>query len=339
MLLINKYSPTITKKSYFHEEIYDLLKRMSKDNCVPHIIFSGPPGSGKKTMLNLFLEMLFDDDIYQTENVSYEITNSSGKVKKEIFKQSHHHIVIEPSSTNFDRYIIHDVIKKYACQMNFDVYKTYRPFKCIQINNLNMLSYYAQTALRRMMEKYSETCKFIMWSSSLSKIIKPLRSRCILIRVYRPNNSNMFKYLIDVCGNEQIYIPIKDYINIENKANGDIKKALWQIDMIKYNINQNMYYDDCINTIVAILFNKNINYHKIEQLKSHTNNIMKTTINMSNTMIDILDKIISSSKLNDKKKNKLILESVNINVNISNARREIFHFESFYYLIINTLAD
>jgi DNA polymerase III delta prime subunit len=46
MLLLYKYIPETIDKSSFHKDLLQMLKVMSKDESVPHIIFYGPEGSG-----------------------------------------------------------------------------------------------------------------------------------------------------------------------------------------------------------------------------------------------------------------------------------------------------
>lgn len=49
----------------------------------------------------------------------------------------------------------------------------------------------AQHSLRRTMEKYAATCKIILCCESSSRIIEPLRSRCMIIRVPAPKKCNV----------------------------------------------------------------------------------------------------------------------------------------------------
>ena len=57
MFFIDKYAPKSIEDAYFHKDELNKLKIMSKDESIPHIIFYGPEGSGKKTTINMFLEM------------------------------------------------------------------------------------------------------------------------------------------------------------------------------------------------------------------------------------------------------------------------------------------
>ena len=60
------------------------------------------------------------------------------------------------------------------------------------------MSYYAQTSLRRTMERYNDKCRFMMWCKSLSKVIEPLQSRCICLRIPSPTDDELFRYIFKI---------------------------------------------------------------------------------------------------------------------------------------------
>jgi DNA polymerase III delta prime subunit len=72
---------------------------MSKDREIPHIIFHGTNGSGKKTMINIFLRMIYGDNIDDLKTAVYNIMGSGNKLRKETFLHSDNHIIINPSGT------------------------------------------------------------------------------------------------------------------------------------------------------------------------------------------------------------------------------------------------
>src|SRR3989338_10249134 len=114
MFFIDKYRPNNIGTIFFHKELFELLQNMSKDPAIPHIIFYGAHGTGKKTIINLFLEMLFDNTVHKIKSVNYNIIGSGNKSNPEEIKQSNYHIVIDPKNNNSDRYLIHDIVKEYA---------------------------------------------------------------------------------------------------------------------------------------------------------------------------------------------------------------------------------
>ena len=63
MYLVDKYDPKSVETVYFHKDILKKLVLLSKDESIPHLLFYGPEGSGKKTIIRLFLEMLYDKTI------------------------------------------------------------------------------------------------------------------------------------------------------------------------------------------------------------------------------------------------------------------------------------
>jgi replication factor C subunit 3/5 len=59
------------------------------------------------------------------------------------------------------------------------------------INEADALTRDAQAALRRTMEKYMTNMRLILCANSTSKIIAPIRSRCLLVRVAAPTDEEV----------------------------------------------------------------------------------------------------------------------------------------------------
>ena len=148
--------------------------------------------------------MLYGKEVNNIEDNNYTISGSGNKVKEVIIKQSDFHIMIEPDDKNFDKYLIQDVVKEYAKRIQINLFKSKKIFKSVIINNLDNFSYYAQTSLRRTLEKYSGTCRFIMWCKSLSKVLEPLKSRCICIRIGSPTYDELFKLALRISAKENL---------------------------------------------------------------------------------------------------------------------------------------
>lgn len=69
----------------------------------------------------------------------------------------------------------------------------------VLLTEVDKLTKDAQHALRRTMEKYMATCRLILCCNSTSKVIAPIRSRCLAVRVPAPTigdvGQNKGKYL------------------------------------------------------------------------------------------------------------------------------------------------
>lgn len=104
---------------------------------------------------------------------------------------SNHHIELNPSdSGRNDRVVVQEVIKEIASSHPLDS-ASQRTFKVVVLNEVDKLTREAQHALRRTMEKYVSTCRLILCCNSTSKIIEPLRSRCLSIRVPAPSHQEV----------------------------------------------------------------------------------------------------------------------------------------------------
>lgn len=132
---------------------------------------------------------------------------------------SNYHIEVNPNDAGiYDRIVIQEMIKNIAQAQQLDI-GGQREFKGISFTRFNLcecslfnlptkclflvviltevdkLTKDAQHALRRTMEKYMTTCRLILCANSTSKIIAPLQSRCLAIRVPAPSQDDIIKVL------------------------------------------------------------------------------------------------------------------------------------------------
>ena len=99
---------------------------------------------------------------------------------------SAYHVEMNPSDVgNNDRYVVGEIIKEMA--RNRPVGADGAPtFKLLVLNEVDRLTKEAQHSLRRTMEKYSSACRLVLCCTNVSKVIEPVRSRCLCIRVAAP---------------------------------------------------------------------------------------------------------------------------------------------------------
>lgn len=343
MFFIDKYALKSVDKTSFHKELFERLLYISKNESIPHILFSGPEGSGKKTIIRLFLEMLFDKDINNLEDSTYTVTGSGNKITEVVVKQSNYHIVIEPGSNNFDRYLIQDIVKEYAKKMPMNIFKTKKIFKIVLINNIDNLSYYAQTSLRRTMEKYSNTCRFIMWCSSPSRVIDPLISRCIFITIRPPSNQELFQYIYEISIHEKINLELEDYNYIINTCQNNIKEALWLLQLYKFGYNKKNVYHTTIEVITNMIIARDLD-KVYQQDKTETSNIrnllynlMITNISGTRILRDILNKLCENPDIPEICKYSIISYIAQFEHNLIKGRRNIIHIEAPIIKIMHTL--
>lgn len=115
---------------------------------------------------------------------------TSKTIEYTIFSSNHHIEITPADNDNDDRFIIQNVVKEIASSKNVTG-KGARDFKILVINEADRLSKEAQGSLRRTMEKYISHCLMVLLCKSIHKLITPIRSRCINLRVAAPSNEQI----------------------------------------------------------------------------------------------------------------------------------------------------
>lgn len=326
MFLIDNYRPMDKKSIFFHKQLIELLECMSKDEAIPHIIFYGPDGSGKKTTIRLFLEMLFDKTVHKTKDTPYKVVGSSSKIVQESIKQSNYHIVIDPKGNNFDRYLIHDVVKEYAKRGTINAFKTKRAFKIVLIDKIDNMSHNPQASLRRTMERYNKNVRFILCCKSLSKVIKPLQSRCMCIRIPSPSDEEIFEYIFKISIKENINLGLKQYTDIVKRANGNIKIALWELDFCRFSYDMSTDYYDSLKKIVDLILEPKLS--NVIKIRDIIFTLMITNFTGTMIMRDLIDHICMNPNIVDIAKQKIVQECVEFEYQLVKGRREIIQFDA-----------
>lgn len=142
-----------------HTEIKAKLNNFLKENNVPHLLFYGPCGSGKKTLVNEFIKSIYPNPEEYRQNV-INVDCALGKGIQ----------------------FIREEIKQFAKSNIFSKNK----FKTILLYNADKLTVDAQSALRRCIELFSNTSRFFVIVERKQNLLRPIISRFCEIYVYYP---------------------------------------------------------------------------------------------------------------------------------------------------------
>jgi replication factor C subunit 3/5 len=118
-LWIDKHRPNTLAKLTLHHSISTKLESLSRCEEIPHLLFYGPPGSGKKTRVLALLRETFGPGVEKVKLEHRNFKTPTGKAIEISLIGSNYHVECNPSDAgNADRFVIQEVIKEIASHGN-----------------------------------------------------------------------------------------------------------------------------------------------------------------------------------------------------------------------------
>ena len=236
VLLVDSCRPRTFDAIDLHRDVCANMKRLVASGNYPHIVFFGPPGSGKHTLASALLREIYGPgaDKQKVEFRSFK-TGANGSTTVDIrIISSVYHVELAPSEVgNKDTVVVQQMIKELAQSPPIGNHQ----FKTVVISDADCLSKQAQAGLRRTMEKYSSFCRIILIAESLSRLIPPIRSRCLPVRVRAPDVPELSALLAKSINEEAIRLPPTAVTDIASHCDRDVRRAYLLVDCAR-NINQ-----------------------------------------------------------------------------------------------------
>jgi replication factor C small subunit len=193
---IEKYRPHLLTDVVGQPEIIKRLTGYAQTQNLPHLMFSGPAGVGKTSSAVALARQLFGTGF---ERNFLELNASDAR--------------------GID--VVRTTIKDFARTLAFDSH-----FKIIFLDESDALTPDAQQALRRTMEKFTKTCRFILSCNYSSRIIEPIQSRCVVFR-FKPLTAPEIKGALEhIAKNEHLALDDDTHKAIQYVSQGDLRKAI-----------------------------------------------------------------------------------------------------------------
>ncbi len=192
-----RYRPGKFEDLVGQQEILKRVRSLVQALNIPHLLFAGPPGTGKSTLALIVVKELFGEAWRE----NYLELNASDERGIDVVRQK---------------------VKDFARTKALENV----PFKVIFLDEADALTREAQQALRRTMENYTNTCRFILSCNYSSNIIDPIQSRCVVFRFKLLEKKDVSEVVKRIAEREKLTLSEDAFQTVYESSEGDCRRAI-----------------------------------------------------------------------------------------------------------------
>ncbi len=299
-----KYRPADFSDIIGQEEIVSRIRAFVKHQNLPHLMFSGPPGVGK--------------------------TSTAIVIAKQLYGENWRQNLIELNASD-ERGI--DVIRTKVKDFARTKALGNVPFKICILDESDSLTREAQQALRRTMENYTSTCRFVLLANYPSKIIEPIQSRCAIFRFKPLSESEIGKIVDKIATAEKLSIDAKAKKALFEVSEGDCRKlenVMQSCAVMSDKVTEELIYSAAgvatpkeIKEVIALAFSNNF--------QKARDKLLETMLAHGLSGLDVikqLQKEVLESSIEPKKKLMLVEKCGEIEFRMSEGADEFVQLEA-----------
>lgn len=195
LIWTEKYRPKSFSEVRGQDAIVEKVRSFVSRKNLPHLLFAGPPGVGKSTLALVIARELFGNDWRQ----NFLELNSSDERGIDVVRVK---------------------VKDFARTKPIGNV----PFKIVFLDECDALTKEAQQALRRTMENFTGTCRFILAANYSSKIIDPIQSRCAVFRFKPLPKEEIFGIIDTIAKKEKLNVLPEAKTALFDVSEGDCRR-------------------------------------------------------------------------------------------------------------------
>ena len=283
-----KYRPLTFEEIKGQENIVKRVRALVESKNIPHMLFSGPAGVGKTTLAIVVAKQLHDKN---WRNNFLELNASDSRGIDTIRIQ----------------------VKDFAKTVGMHSESTKR----ILWDEADALTKEAQQALRRTMETYSNSCRFILSCNIPSKIIDPIKSRCAIFKFKPLKKEEIEEIIKNIAEKEGLKINIETIDILYGHCNGDVRQLqniLQSTSALSKEINQEVL-EDFIKTIETKEVKEVIEYALNKNFMEARKKLLNVMLENGLSGLDVIKQVqkeIMNMKIEDEKKLSIIEKCADI---------------------------
>ncbi|EZA62724.1 Replication factor C subunit [Ooceraea biroi] len=207
---VEKYRPKNVDDIVEQTEVVNVIRQAMERGDFPNMLFYGPPGTGKTSIIHAAARQMFGS-MYKDRILELNASDDRG---------------IQ---------VVREKIKSFALRRANPTGpdgKKCPPFKIIILDEADSMTGTAQTALRRIMEKEAHSTRFCLVCNYLSRIIKPIASRCTKFRFKPLSDEKSIARLEYICNEESLKADRSVLERIVEASGGDLRQAVMCLQSI-----------------------------------------------------------------------------------------------------------
>uniref|UniRef100_A0A0E0GBV1 ATPase AAA-type core domain-containing protein n=2 Tax=Oryza TaxID=4527 RepID=A0A0E0GBV1_ORYNI len=234
----DKYRPRTLGGFTCHREQIEQLKQLVSTEFCPHIIFKGPPGSGKSSLCRAVVTEIFGDS---SLNVSHYLKSCSGQGSTSMpvlvpLSSSDHHMELNLRYYSKNAgYVLMDLANEITNKKKTTDPSVRKKFKVIVLYDVDKVSESNQRLIKWMIDSSSDTHKILMTCQDESHILDSMKSRCKLICIGVPNTREIVDILTYISKKESFDLPSSFAATIASQSRQNMREAILALEACKAN--------------------------------------------------------------------------------------------------------
>ncbi|OII73722.1 replication factor C like AAA ATPase [Cryptosporidium ubiquitum] len=207
-LWVEKYRPKNVLDISHQKDVVSMLNHVLESGNMPHLLFYGPPGTGKTSAVLALSRELFGPNEYKNRILELNASDERGiNIVREKIK-------------SWTRQIV-------QCNKAHELTgKPLPSWKIVILDEAEMMTADAQSALRRIIEVSAKNTRFVIICNYINKIIEPLASRCAKFRFQPISTKSQISRLNYICYQEGISCEDGILEMVVNLSQGDLRRGI-----------------------------------------------------------------------------------------------------------------
>jgi len=201
--LLDKYKPKTFDDLILSKYIRIFINKCTSEKNIPHLLIEGPSSSGKTSLVKILLNEIYED----TTSAVLELNATEERSIKTVRLK----------------------IKKFSSELH---YCNDKQFKVVILDEADSLTNDSQFALRRLMETYCYTTRFILICNYINSIIEPLKSRCFIIHLQKLCFNSLLEILNNILEKENITLTNEEKDNLIQMSDSDIRQIMINLQIM-----------------------------------------------------------------------------------------------------------